>query len=430
MSTIRQQQYIKSVQQFKCSNCGGELQVLNPRTNFIACQYCGTVQEAKTPEHKILLQLSKPSQFPPMRFIRLGMEAAFDGIRYKVIGRTRWRTQYKEWDAESSKYEDGTWQFDEWLLLSQYYSFAYLVEDKEGFAMSYPFVPRHPNLPTNDGWIKNFYSGDRTRVSEYGKATVIHFEGESTYQIEVGKEINFAEYKAGNTVFVVESHFYKDSTELQEIEFWREPALSYQQVLEAFANNPSVKTKKDTFTNRIKRYDFFIRSFFLLAALCFIAFLVSFSFNKILDVTYPVSNNFDSPSEGNIHPIAVTERFLLDKPGELVEVIVSINSNGFRDGWVGIEICNAQDEVINTMEGDFYDEGDESITSTSKVYKVDKAGEYYIKVYIEPQSWISTSESGVRVEVDRVWMLGRYYLIGFIVFTGLFITMAIKRPAE
>jgi predicted RNA-binding Zn-ribbon protein involved in translation (DUF1610 family) len=416
MSTIRQQKYIKSVEQFKCSSCGGELQVVNPRTNFIACQYCGTVQEAKTQDHKILLQLSKPSKFPPMRFIKLGMEAEFDGVKYKVIGRTRWRTQYKEWDAESGKYEDSTWQFDEWLLLSQYYSFVYLVEDREGFAMSYPFVPRHPNLPTQDGWINNFYSGDRTRVSEYGKATIIHFEGESTYQIEVGKEINFAEYKAGNTVFVVESHFYKDSTELQEIEFWREPALSYAQILQAFSQNPEVKRKKEKYTARKKTYQFFVRSFFMLAAACFVAFFLSFSAKKVLDVTYPIPYSFSNSSSDSMRLIATTERFTLDKQDEMIEFILSISSNGFRDGWAGIEICNAQDEVVNTMEGDFYDEGDEGLTSTSQVYKVDKTGEYYIKLYVEPTSWLSVYESGVRIEVERVWMLSRYYIIGFVIF--------------
>jgi DNA-directed RNA polymerase subunit RPC12/RpoP len=86
---MRQQRYLQSVQQLKCGNCGGELQVVNPRTNFIACQYCGTVQEAKTEEHKILLKLAQPSQSPPMRFIKLGMEAIFDGVKHKVIGRTR-----------------------------------------------------------------------------------------------------------------------------------------------------------------------------------------------------------------------------------------------------------------------------------------------------------------------------------------------------
>ncbi len=93
---------------------------------------------------------------------------------------------------------------------------------------------------------------------------------------------------------------------------------------------------------------------------------------------------------------------MLDKQDEMIEFILSISSNGFRDGWAGIEICNAQDEVINTMEGDLYDEG---LTSTSQVYKVGKTSKYYIKLYVEPQTWLSVYESGVKIEVERVWML-------------------------
>lgn len=430
MSTIRQQKYLQSVRQFKCSNCGGELQVVNPRTNFVGCQYCGSVQEAKTESHKVLLKLAKPSQSPPMRFIKLGMEAVFNGVKHKVIGRTRWRTSYKEWDSESQQYENSTWQFDEWLLLSEHYSFAYLVEDKEGFSLSYPYVPRYPNLPTSEGWVKEYNSGDRKRVTEFGTGKIVHFEGESTYQIEVDKEINFAEYKTGNTVYVVESHFYKGTKELQEIEFWREPSVSYAQVLEAFSQNPEVKQKKEQYVTRRKTYRFFVVSFFLLAAVCFAAFFLSLSAKKVVDVTYNIPYTISNSSSDSMQLIATTDRFVLEQQDEMIEFILSVSSNGFRDGWAGMEICNAQDEVINTMEGDFYDEGDESTTMTSQVYKVDKTGEYYIKLYVEPKTWISSYESGLRIEVDRVWMLSRYYITGFFIFLICGIIAAVITPAE
>jgi DNA-directed RNA polymerase subunit RPC12/RpoP len=427
---MRQQRYLQSVQQFKCGNCGGELQVVNPRTNFIACQYCGTVQEAKTEEHKILLKLAKPSQSPPMRFIKLGMEAVFDGVKYKVIGRTRWQTSYKEWNSESQQYKNSTWQFDEWLLLSEYYSFIYLVEDREGFSLSYPYIPQFPNLPTSEGWVKEYHSGDRKRVTEFGIAKITHFEGESTYQIEVNKEINFAEYKTSNTVYVVESYFYKGTKELQEIEFWREVPIVYAQVLEAFSQNPEVKAKKDVYVAKNKTYRFIRRGFFLLAILFLIAFFLSLSSKNIFNATYTIPYTTANSSADSMQLIATTERFALNTQDEMIEITLTVVSNGFRDGWAGIEICNAQDEVVNTLEGDFYDESDESSIISSQVYKVDKTGEYYIRLYVEPQAWISSYESGVRIEVARVWMLSRYYLTGFIAFLFIGFISTMFRPAE
>ncbi|MCS7019741.1 MAG: TFIIB-type zinc ribbon-containing protein [Cytophagales bacterium] len=432
MNATKPQTPLIHIQQFKCSNCGGELRVINPRTNFIACQYCGTVQEARTEAHKMLLQLSRPSEFPPMGFIRLGMEAVFNGLKHRVIGRTRWHSTFQEWDGESQQYEPSTWQFDEWLLLNEHYAYFYLVEDKEGFALSYPHIPQHPNLPTSSGWIKDFQTGERRRVLELGEAQVVYFEGESTYQIEIDKKINFAEYKVGSTVFVVESHFYKGTQELQEIEFWREVPITYQQVLQAFAQNPAIQAMVKAHLARRNINRTIVRGFRWLAIACLLAFIASFSYTSVLDVTYAVpfviGKGYDA--QDSVQLIGQSERFVLDKPGEMIEFTISVVANGFRDGWVGLEICNANDEVVNTLEGNFYQESEESSTAAYDIYKVDKPGEYYVKIYVEPQSWLSENESSVRVEVSRVWMLGRYYIIGFFLFIMMATILSVILPQK
>ena len=61
-STIKTQDQLASVNQFNCKNCGAAHEVMNPRAQYVACQYCGSVLEANTEAHKVLQNLGKPEK--------------------------------------------------------------------------------------------------------------------------------------------------------------------------------------------------------------------------------------------------------------------------------------------------------------------------------------------------------------------------------
>src|SRR3712207_130113 len=133
-SSIRSQSYFQSVQQFKCVNCAGELNIINTRTRYIGCQYCGSVLDARSPAHEVITRLNAPAQFPPHSFIKLGMTAIFNGKKHQVLGRTRWKSEYQErWSEEGETgYSSEQWEYDEWVLMSENRTYFYLIEDAEG----------------------------------------------------------------------------------------------------------------------------------------------------------------------------------------------------------------------------------------------------------------------------------------------------------
>ncbi len=245
------------IRQFKCKNCGGELQLQNKRSQYVACPYCGSVADSSSEAYKVLTKMDKPSKFPPMRFIRIGMEGTFNGKMHHVIGRTRRRNTYREYWVENGEtgYSDEVWIFDEWLLISEDATYFTLVEDEEGFTVVNSITPRYPSLPQGER-MQDFYSGKQKRVQEYGNTEILYYEGESTYLVQAGDKSSFSEYSGGGSSYSAEWR-HKEGV-LKEIEFFKETPISNNEVLEAFnlkkANTAKPKRKlSQPATRQVKR---------------------------------------------------------------------------------------------------------------------------------------------------------------------------------
>lgn len=434
MSTIQPQPYFKSVRQFKCSNCAGELTLINRRTNYVGCQYCGAVLDAQSEAHHVITKLNAPSKFAPQSFIRMGMTAVFNGKNHQVLGRTRWLSDYKEYWSEEGEtgYSDEKWEYDEWVLMSEEYTYFYLIEDKEGFTLSKSFLPQHPNLPKGTS-IQNFTSAKQERVLEYGDSVVEYFEGESTYQIKAGDRVKFAEYKSGRQSHIVEWRLADNRKDIKEIEFFQEELISYQDVVTAFENNESVKQVKNVVAQRNKSKRFWRVSFWLTALAFLVLLIISGKHgNEIFSATYPVPPKNSPADDDDPQLLASTQPIPLQKKNRIYELELSANIPDNSDLWTGVEILNEQGKVINTLEGDFYrasgdeawqEDGESGIehweeTETSRVatYRLDEPGTYSARVFASPTS---TPNAKVQLKLFEESVLSRYYLIGLIIFTLL-----------
>ncbi len=226
----------KKLKTIKCSSCGAELEIKNPRTKYISCQYCGTTTDLSGLTKDI--KKGNPDSFKPLSFLKLGMIGKFNGIAYQIVGRTCWYNDYKEYDYEDSRFYNEKWSFDEWLLLSDEGTYMTLIEDKEGYAITKTITPTYPNLG-NDYYIKNFYTEKSLLMAEYGKSIIQYFEGESTYLIEIGSYSEFSLYNVGKTAYMAE--WRKKNGEIFEIEFFAENPIAKSELLEAFKQNEEVK---------------------------------------------------------------------------------------------------------------------------------------------------------------------------------------------
>lgn len=221
------------IRQFKCNNCGGELELQNKQSQFVACPYCGSVADSSSEAYKILTKMENPSMFPPMSFIKIGMEGVINGKVHHVVGRTRRRNTYREYWVEDgeSGYSNETWILDEWQLISEDATYLTIVEDNEGFHLVKQIIPKYPTMPRGE-YMKDFFNNSDRRVAEYGDTEIMFFEGESTYMIQVGDKSRFSEYSDGDSSFSAEWRF--KNGEVKEIEFFEEKPISEYILAEIF----------------------------------------------------------------------------------------------------------------------------------------------------------------------------------------------------
>ncbi len=432
MNAIKPQDYFTSVRQFRCTNCGGEITLINKQTNYVGCQYCGAVMDANAEAHQVITRLNAPSKFPPKSFIRLGMKATFNGKKHQVIGRTRWQSEYKEYWAEDGEtgYSDEQWEYDEWVLMSEDRTYFYLIEDADGYALSTAFLPQTPNLPSGTS-LSNFHTGRKERVEEYGDSKVLYFEGESTYQIKEGDRVKFAEYRSGGKSYIAEWRLKDNSKEIKEIEFFEEKSISSREVFSAFEDNEVIKEAKGKIEQVNKRKRFW-RITFWLTSLVFAILLVhsltqgreiySQQF-KIPQARAPVTEDDDPQILATTRPIP------LQSTKTIYQLKLSASMPDNTDLWTGLEILNEKGEVINAIEGDFYrasgDEAwqedgesgvehwEEAETSKAMYYRLDQPGIYSARVLAIPTT---APDASITLTLYEGNILSRYYTIGLIIF--------------
>ena len=413
-TSIKDQSRLATVSKFECPNCGSSLSVSNPRAQYVACHYCGSVLDANSKEHKILKQLSKPSRHKPFSFIRLGQIATFNNRQYQVIARTRWRMDYKEYWSEEGEtgYSNEVWIYDEWLLMDVRMTYFYLVEDREGYWISEEIIPETPSLLTNDLRM-SFYKGQRREiVREYGNARTIFFEGESNYTIKEGDQLQFAMFKNKGINFSAEWRINPQNKSIKEIEFFREQPVSRRAVIKAFENNEEI--------DKLKQYEAHWRFIFRAALATTLALLLMLLMSIGNDGTRVFSQEFDLRTIGDTETV-ISNPVEISEPGlfSLNFYMKSIDPNS--DQFVFAYILDEEKAAINQVEGDFYfytgvdDEGrwTEEDRDASKLFKLEEAGTYYIQLFKNKES---TTGGTIEVSVSKGVWLSRYFLFGFILF--------------
>ncbi|MEZ4827229.1 MAG: hypothetical protein R3C61_13270 [Bacteroidia bacterium] len=416
MTAITTQEKLASVKQFNCTGCGASLSVINPRAQHIACQYCGSVLDVNSEDHKILSALGKPDRYSPMSFIRLGMTAVFNDKTYQVIARTRLRMKYKEYWAEEGEtgYSNEVWIFDEWLLIDANRTYFYLIEDKEGYLISEEIIPETPGLLPSNLRMSFFRQQSPQIVREYGDAEIIHFEGESNYRITTGDHLRFAMYRDRGIEYSVEWRMADGGQEIKEIEFFREVPVSRRKLLEAFSNNEEIEKLKETEGNWRFVFNVIGLTWLALAGLLLYSFMgtgkVIFEQNiqiEDLSETQPVMTGEIAVAGGGLFRLSLEVPFMTQ------------NTEFYAFAYV----LDADSGVVNTVEGDFYyyegyEDGEhwtEKELSSSTVFRLQQPGNYRLNLYKNvPENMISP-QGELRIVLKRDILISRYFIIALIV---------------
>jgi hypothetical protein len=398
-----------SAKQFSCQGCGNALHITHPRAQVVACQYCGAVLDATSETHQIITRLGSPEKFQPYSFIEVGKKATLDGKTYQVMGRTRWKMQYEEFWREGSEsgYSTEIWLYDEWLLMDERRTYLYLVEDKEGYWISYEITPDQPMTLDHSLRLAFFQNHGINIVQEYGEADIVYFEGESNYHLHKGDRISFASYSFKGDMYIVESRLNKQG-EVTEVEFFRESPISRMALLEAFGEQETIRSLDDqrviwSFVRLVSLVVGVVMS--LLTILSFgpgkTAYEREVMVSAIGQEGYDL-DDFKIPAKG------------------LYKLKISLNTIANNSqAYLMAYIMDSSEEVLNTVEGEFYhesgvdDEGSwsESELSETMLFRTEGPGAYTIRLFADAGG---AANSAATVTLYQDIMLTRYVLIGAI----------------
>lgn len=435
MASVNTQQYFKQVKQFKCGNCGGEINIHRHRSNYIACQYCGAVSDITTDAHKTISKANNPSDYPPMSFIKLGMEGTFDGIKHYVIARTCWKNVYKEYWTEGfeSGYSDEVWQFEEWLLVGENNTYFYLVEDENGYSVSKSFTPKFPSVPFGSQ-ITNFNTNAAERCSEYGHSTVEYFEGESTYQIKNGDRIGFASYNDGNASYITEWRIEKNN-EIKEIEFFEEIGISEKKLKQAFGlyKNNQPLLEEDIKENKKRKFN---RILLFLAAFVFLVLTIVSTTNEKgdfepinatltkfnTDMMFNKLENKDAAidSTQKIYKYVTASPVYIDETYNTLAIDIISKLTQISNAKITFKILDESMKEVKNIEMTLISEDPTSTEALEEkfdnIFKIDKSGNYNFDLQINTFGEGAYSNFDINIKIKEGIFISRYYIAGLVIF--------------
>ncbi len=422
--------------QFKCNSCGGEIQLISRRTQYVGCPYCGSLADVRSEAQTVILKMEEPAKCKPLSFVKLGTQGILKNKKFQVIGRTRFAMDYMEYWKENDEtgYEKTTWEYDEWLLMFEDGTYDYLLEDKEGFKLSEKMMPKFPSMPSGTS-INDFHTGKSQITNEYGSVYARYFEGESTYQVQINDQHDFWTYKAFPNNWSVEARYAdQNRKEYIEISFYKETPIQKHDWIKIFGIDPAfqqfLKQKQGVNTHRA-----IIRTMFgLMTAACFVLWIMSFfgdvAFRQTLNIA-----DFKTIAENDTFSMlnARTKLFELTGVQKVYGLSVLVEMRTNQDCGLEIEVLDNQGESVNLIGKEAYkssgSDGGESWTENDNEflehYWLDSAGKYQLDINLEIPKQFAKEDFSAIVTVDQTF-LSRYYLIGFFIFLPL--TIFTNRP--
>lgn len=451
----------KKLRQFRCNSCGGELELQNKRTRYVSCPYCGAVADAQSDAFNILGKNENPAKFPPRSFLKLGASGILNDKFYKIIGRTCWRSDYKEYWKEDGEtgYSDEVWTFDEWLLIDEDGAYLMIIEDAEGYFYSNPLTPKYPSIP-QDTIMPDFENGNPQRVNEYGKSEILYFEGESTYLVKPGRTVGFAQYSIikllGTNKSFISEWRYNDQGKIQEVEFFREAVADSDSLKFAFMSEEQKLDEFDKYKAKLKVRKTNKRIFVfggLINLILGIVLSLHYSSEKSFEPVFNQSFMFQSYAGNNDNYTILSDstkgvtangkkHFIINPEDKQLFVTMSTTIEDEFQALFHLKILDSQNKPVfekttyaynyrnyknagNAVAGGYF----------SKIFQLDSIkGEFSVQLVIEVPKNYNPVNSQRFVEAKvKIQKMGMVHGPGFFVFFGilmLFISLFIWKPKK
>jgi len=355
-------------QEFKCPQCGANLEIKNlEKAKMLYCPYCNSEIDLTSGTTRSLSQFTtKP--LAPQSDLKLGLIGEFDGVKYQIIGRIRYK------DVKSYYW------WDEWLLLSEDGRYLWLQEEDWDFVLMRKYTPKVPVDPSS---VKDIIEidGYRLLVEDKGICKISFFEGELTWKAKVGEFVHYLDaYKDEVTLYSCEW------TE-NEIQFFIGEEISVEDVYNAFnlGEPPPAALEEDEITETPFQK-------FTQKLIEGPAFKLTLIFGLLTALTSLILGFVGTPIRGKRYhktdQYVISGPFKFSQKNKIYKLDIKVDNLRNDTAYLEFQILDKNGKEIASFDGEFWAESgteggeywhEESLNKT--VYFLLKTpGEYTIKV--------------------------------------------------
>ena len=402
--------------QYACPSCGKPVSVKLDTTQALTCPNCRALISlesgaAAEVEGRRMNYLAPPS------FLKLGLEGNLQGKKVQIIGRQYFDARIREWDTEDNDWWNGEWQWHEWMVVTEDKEYVFIEEDSEGYKVHRKFTPKKASIPPPDArTVALDDSGIKYSVLEHGSATLKFFEGEFTWVPSYGESVSYCDIDGPDGLYSIEWRSQAAGGEIEEVEFFSGTPTDKLALLHAFNLREEIEKEKASRAEQ-QEYNSWSLLAFATSGLLLLLGLVSLSGSPQLVFQHSASFA-EIPEDG-----VTVGPFQLNQPGGIYRIKVSGSIPDNTDSWGGVELLDASEDAINTVEGDIWresgsdDEGpwSESETEAVNYFRLDQPGVYYARMFVERPG---ATQGQLSVEISKGAVLSRYYFILALLMAG------------
>jgi ribosomal protein L37AE/L43A len=417
-------------EQLKCNNCGTPFQLNNPDTKILSCKSCNSINAIEKDKVSLIDYIN--SAPAGLWKLELGISGVVKDKAYTIVGHAVYQGVSYEWEDEDKSYDKTNWKYHEWVLSSENGELLYLIEDQEGYSFSKNYIPKttfkatvkksnlnffqsekynDSNLNFNASHIE-YASGESFRIIEKGKYSLVGLEGEFSYIPELNEQLLSFEYNNGKSI---EWRTLLDETPL-EVEFFNSYRVDVEKLAYIFNFQDEIK-KFEKIRERRK-------AFFKLAIFPYATSLICIILAIFCMQTGTTIYTKDVPLSSINEDGLILQSWEFNELGNIYEITLKANMPDNTESWVGAELLDNENMPINAFEGDFWresgydDEGkwSESALSTSKLFKLTKAGRYSLRLFAEgnPSNMSGINDGNVKVSLVKNVLIARFFVVSAI----------------
>lgn len=358
-----------------CPNCAAPTR-LDAGESTATCPNCGN---QVTLNDALGLERRYAKRFPNPTPLRPGMKGQFQGKEYEITGRVVF-----------SMVEEGeTYFWNEFHLLAPDGDVRYLEYDEGHWKISEPFTPEKPFPPAAAAQIPvgtaiSFDNRSAT-VTQRAQSTIRHVEGELTYRAMLGDQAMFLDAGTGLDVYSME--WTED-----EVSYYHGKRLTERQVLTMFGLYAEIAAL-DAAERRLASHRTFAVVCLFAGFLAFLGWINALTPGRIVGKGgAAIAQIPDDGIRFGPMPVQRTDRV------HRLRIDASLREEA---AWVGATIETPTEQELFGVARDMWDESGydsdgawhESDLHAQTDFVPAQAGQYFVRLYSEPEGRTGTSSS-------------------------------------